>query len=183
LKIFRILKIQRNHMEEKAIIIFFIVVSFSVDSSAKRCNQYYSRARSKREARRHKLCKCVFPVRPLDRVPSIAFHDTDSFVIVSRWPQLRERGVARGFDFMKTYSRARSRAPTCKRACTSARNNTSACTHIHCTQGIAISHCRWRRYGTSYWLVWSWVTPRPTLTLSYYLACEKALVPRLPRIQ
>lgn len=36
---------------------------------------------------------------------SIAFRDTDSPVIVSRWSQLRERGVARGFDFMKTYSR------------------------------------------------------------------------------
>lgn len=71
--------------------------------------QHYSRA--EREARRHKLCKCVFPARPLDRVPSIAFRDTDSSVIVSRWPQLRERGVARGFDFMKTYSRARSRHP------------------------------------------------------------------------
>lgn len=32
-------------------------------------------------------------------------------MIVSRWPQLRERGVARGFDFMKTYSRARGHAP------------------------------------------------------------------------
>lgn len=38
---------------------------------------------------------------------SIALRDTDSPVIVSRWPQLRGRGVARGFDFMKTYSRSR----------------------------------------------------------------------------
>lgn len=39
----------------------------------------------------------------------IASRDTDSPVIVSRWPQLRERGVARGFDFMKTYSRPHRR--------------------------------------------------------------------------
>jgi hypothetical protein len=40
----------------------------------------------------------------------------DSPSIVSRCSQLRERGVARGFDFMKTYSRASEPAPTHARA-------------------------------------------------------------------
>jgi len=40
----------------------------------------------------------------------------DSPSIVSRCSQLRERGVARGFDFMKTYSRASGPAPTRARA-------------------------------------------------------------------
>lgn len=106
--------------------------------------------------------------RSLDRVSRYRFV-RDCFTLAA----ITRARCRPGFRFHEDVFANAVPAPTCKRACASARNNTSACTHIHCTRGKAISHCRWRRYGTSYWLVWSWVTPRPTLTLTYYLAARQ----------